>query len=161
MSLPLNIDIQQILLHLLNFVLLFAILYFLLYSPVKAFMEKRKKHYDDIDSAAQDNFDASAKAKDEYETKLREASAKADEIMSAASEDAIKAKQDMIESARREADEIVAGAKKKAADEKARMLGEARDEITEIISEAAGKIVAGDEDVLGSFDAFLDQATQK
>ena len=41
MNVPLNIDWQQILLHLLNFVILFAILYFLLYDPVKKFMDKR------------------------------------------------------------------------------------------------------------------------
>lgn len=35
MNMPLNMDWQQILLHLLNFVILFAILYFLLYEPVK------------------------------------------------------------------------------------------------------------------------------
>ena len=38
---PLNIDFQQIFLHLFNFVVLFAILYFLLYKPVKNFMDQR------------------------------------------------------------------------------------------------------------------------
>ncbi len=42
---PLNIDWQQILLHLLNFVILFAILYFLLYKPIKDFMQKRMDYY--------------------------------------------------------------------------------------------------------------------
>ena len=40
MNIPLNIDWQQILLHLLNFVILAGGLYLLLYQPVKAFMEK-------------------------------------------------------------------------------------------------------------------------
>ena len=40
---PLNIDWQQILLHLLNFVILAGGLYFLLYKPVKNFMLARKK----------------------------------------------------------------------------------------------------------------------
>ena len=39
---PLNIDLQQICLHLFNFTLLLAILYFLLYQPVKDFMAKRR-----------------------------------------------------------------------------------------------------------------------
>lgn len=42
MNVPLNIDWQQILLHLLNFMILFGILYFFLYKPVKDFMEKGK-----------------------------------------------------------------------------------------------------------------------
>ena len=37
---PLNIDFSQILLHLFNVVILFAILYFLIYKPVRNFMEK-------------------------------------------------------------------------------------------------------------------------
>ena len=40
---PLNIDWQQILLHLLNFAILAFGLYFLLYKPVKAFREKREE----------------------------------------------------------------------------------------------------------------------
>ena len=41
MGVPLNIDWQQILLHLFNFLILFGGLYLLLYRPVKAFMDKR------------------------------------------------------------------------------------------------------------------------
>ena len=48
---PLNINLQQILLHLLNFVILFVILYFLLYSPIKKFMEKRTEEYKKMASA--------------------------------------------------------------------------------------------------------------
>ena len=44
MNIPLNIDWQQILLHVLNFVILFGGLYFLLYKPVKNFMAKREAH---------------------------------------------------------------------------------------------------------------------
>ena len=49
MDIPLNINWQQILLHLFNFAILFAGLYFLLYKPVKKFMEKREKYYKGID----------------------------------------------------------------------------------------------------------------
>ena len=43
---PLNINLQQILLHALNFVILFGALYFLLYKPVRDFMDSRKAHYE-------------------------------------------------------------------------------------------------------------------
>ena len=39
---PLNIDFQQILLHMLNFVILFAGLSLLLYTPVRRFLQKRR-----------------------------------------------------------------------------------------------------------------------
>ena len=52
MGVPLNIDWQQILLHLFNFLILAGGLYLLLYKPVKAFMEKRRNYYADMDSKA-------------------------------------------------------------------------------------------------------------
>ena len=49
---PLNINLQQILLHALNFVILFGALYFLLYKPVRDFMDSRKAHYEKMDADA-------------------------------------------------------------------------------------------------------------
>ena len=48
----LNVDWQQILLHLFNFTILFGALYILLYKPVKDFMAKREEYYSDMDSKA-------------------------------------------------------------------------------------------------------------
>ena len=45
MNIPLNIDWQQIILHLLNFAILAGGLYFLLYHPVRKFMDQREEHY--------------------------------------------------------------------------------------------------------------------
>ena len=50
----LGIDIQQILLHLLNFVILFTGLYVLLYGPVKKFMDSRIEEYKKQDDEAED-----------------------------------------------------------------------------------------------------------
>ena len=72
-NLPLNINLTQIFLHLLNFLILFAILYFLLYKPVKNFMEKREKTYRDMDDEARDNLRVSEETKAQYESKMSEA----------------------------------------------------------------------------------------
>lgn len=53
-NIPLNIDWQQILLHFFNFSILVGGLYLLLFKPVKNFMDKREKHYADMESAAVD-----------------------------------------------------------------------------------------------------------
>ena len=53
MSIPLNIDWQQILLHLFNFAILAGGLYLLLYKPVKQFMEQREADYRKAYDAAQ------------------------------------------------------------------------------------------------------------
>ena len=49
MGIPLNVDWQQILLHLFNFIILFGGLWLLLYKPVKNFMAKREAYYKDMD----------------------------------------------------------------------------------------------------------------
>ena len=53
MNIPLNIDWQQILLHLFNFAILVAGLYLLLYNPVKKFIKKREDHYVQVDQEAE------------------------------------------------------------------------------------------------------------
>ena len=60
MNIPLNIDWQQILLHLFNFSILVGGLYLLLFKPVKNFMDKRTKHYQDMGSAAVEREKATA-----------------------------------------------------------------------------------------------------
>ena len=79
-NLPLNINFTQIFLHLLNFLILYAILYFLLYKPVKNFMEKREKTYRDMDDEARDNLKASEEKKAQYDTKLSEAEVEISQI---------------------------------------------------------------------------------
>ena len=77
---PLNIDWQQILLHLLNFAILFFVLYLVLYKPVKNFMDKRKAGYEEMDEKAKTNLAESEKVKAEYEAKLAEAESEAEGI---------------------------------------------------------------------------------
>lgn len=72
-GIPLNIDWRQILLHLLNLVILFLILYFLLYNPVKKFMEKRKKYYEDRDAESNAKLAAATERKAKYDELLGKA----------------------------------------------------------------------------------------
>ena len=70
MNIPLNIDWQQILLHLFNFVILSGGLYFLLYRPVKDFMKKREDYYKDMMQDAESAKEEAGKLKEEYREKL-------------------------------------------------------------------------------------------
>ena len=154
---PLNIDWRQILLHLLNFAILFAALYFLLYKPVKKYGEKRKKYYADLDEAANvKNAEAEAK-KTEYENKLAEAEAEIADKKSAAALDAEKTRAEIVAEAEREADVILknaaAQAEKSAADTERKAKAELADAVMLAVKE---KIVAGDTDA--AFESFLKEA---
>lgn len=156
---PLNIDWQQILLHLLNFVILFAILYFLLYKPVRNFMDKRKAAYQEMDDAAN-------AAKEEAETikaQCEEQLAGLDEEMAKKRQEAIDAAQqrakNITDNANKQASEIISKAEKQAEAERDRIIAEAGSTITEMAKEAAEKAIFSD--TSEAFDSFLDTAEGK
>lgn len=155
MNLPLNIDWQQILLHLFNFVVLFAILYFLLYKPVKDFMEKRTEYYKKLAEDARANLEASEKVKAEYTDRL---AAVEDEI----ADKKEKARRELEEScaekqklAEMKAEKIVEEAHQTLEKERAKMLKEAQNDISDMVVSAVEKIVL-QKSTSESFDQFLD-----
>ena len=152
---PLNIDIQQILLHLLNFVILFAALYFLLYQPVKRFMQKREEHYRKLDEQTKENLAAAEQAKAEYEGKLAHAVDEIADMREQARREAAKERADKAQKASQEADAILEKARETAEREHERILSDAQKEIAEIVMEATAKVV-NSPDVADSYDQFLD-----
>ena len=81
---PLNIDWQQILLHLFNFTILFGALYILLYKPVRDFMAKRTAYYADMDTRAEDALKAAEESRESYDDARTEAEREKEEIISSA-----------------------------------------------------------------------------
>ena len=73
MNIPLNIDWQQIILHLLNFAILAGGLYFLLYHPVRKFMDQREEHYRQRETEAQQRLDQAKKTEEAYHQQLKQA----------------------------------------------------------------------------------------
>ena len=152
-GIPLNLDIQQILLHLLNFVILFAILYFLLYKPVRKFMDQRKEAYQKMDDEARDAKKTAEELKLQYETQL----ANADAEIAEKKQEAIKAAEQRAKSieaqAKEEAEGILSGAKRQAESERDRIIGEAGDALTNMAKEAAEKAIFGT--TSDAYDSFL------
>ena len=69
---PLNIDWQQILLHLFNFAILVGGLYLLLYNPVKKFIKKREEHYVQVDQEAEGKRQEAAELAEQHRVRLQE-----------------------------------------------------------------------------------------
>ena len=91
---PLNIDWQQILLHWMNLAILTGGLYFLLYKPVKQFMEKREEHYRSLDrqaqetlSQAQEKLSQAQKKLDGADEEIRQSRAKAQQAVQQSAEE--------------------------------------------------------------------------
>ncbi len=148
---PLNIDWQQILLHLLNFAILFTILYFLLYSPVKKFMKKREDYYKQIDESADKLLAEANEAKAEYVKKLANSDKEIEQKQKEAFDNLNASIAEQREEANKDAEKIIESAKKKAIKERENILQQAQSEIGELATKMAEKIVSGDD----AYEDFL------
>lgn len=158
MNIPLNIDVQQILLHLFNFAILSGGLYLLLYQPVKAFMEARTAYYETLDEKAKEALAQAQKMEQECRQRLsgaeEEASGKKQEMVRKAEEEA----GETIKAAKMQAEKIVTQAQETARREHQKMLDSAQKEVTELASAAAGKLIQ--ESLDQTYEQFL-QAAQR
>lgn len=152
---PLNIDIQQILLHVFNFAVLALGLYLLLYRPVKKFTESRSEYFRSLEKTAKRSAEESEQAKAMYENRMEssreEIAAERFDILKAAEEESAR----IINEANERSKVIAETARVNAASEHDRMLREAREDISDMIVKATEQIIAGENDNGKIFDSFL------
>ncbi len=155
MNIPLNIDWQQILLHLFNFTILFGVLYFLLYSPVKKFMESRQEYFKDMENRTKAELKNAEELKAEYQDKLKNADDEIVKLKKNAHSDVEQAAQLAIEQSKKDAEKLIKDAKANIERERNKMLSETRIEISDIVTKAVEKVVVNPDTAL-AYDAFLD-----
>lgn len=152
---PLNIDWQQILLHLFNFVILFAVLYFLLYQPVKQFMDKRIEYYKKLEEEAKQNLMDSEKTKKEYENKLASVAEEITVEKERARQEIEELKATKIQQSEKEAGKILTDARQLIEKERTKMLREAQNEISDMVANATEKLIV-ESSTSDIYDQFLD-----
>lgn len=141
MNIPLNIDWQQILLHLFNFIILAVGLYLLLYKPIKDFMDKRTAYYQGLSDQAKQELDEAAMKKRDWDAKLAEVDgeirAREKEANKKLSEEA----DEMRAQTQIQCDKLVAQARENAEREKEKILSEAKKEAGEFAIQAVEKLL--------------------
>lgn len=156
---PLNINFQQIFLHMLNFIILFGALYFLLYNPVKKFMDHRN---DSLKAELEKSENAMAAAealKAEYTEKMAAADAEIAEAKNRSAQEAAEAARAVTAEAETRAAEILESARGRAKEEADALIRGAQRSIRELAAESAGKLVS--EDSSEAFDCFLELVEQE
>lgn len=155
MNLPLNIDWQQILLHVLNFTILAGGLYLLLYKPVKEFMYKRIEYFKGVEQDTTQALKNAEVMKLEYENQLQKADEeiKQQKLTAKKESDEICAKE--IKKAQKQAEKIVSDAKDMAEKEKEEILADAQKEIVGLAAKATEKILL-EKTAVSAFDQFLE-----
>lgn len=155
MNLPLNINVQQILLHLFNFVILFSVLYFLLYNPVKKFMDKRTEHYKKMDEEAKANLEESEKTKEEYKNRLAQVDVEISKKKEKIRKEMEEANELRMKQAKKEAAKLITEGHNSIERERAKMLREVQDEISNMVTSATEKLVLN-ASTSQAYDNFLD-----
>jgi len=153
MNLPLNIDWQQILLHLFNFSVLSLGLYLLLYKPVKNFMDKREDHYQSLHNQAEEKLKQAEELKLSYEKRLESVEAELEEKRAQILQQANKEADELLKNAKEQASRIILEAKAAAQREREKILEEAQKEITSMAVAATEKLLA--QSVSDALDQFL------
>lgn len=155
----LGIDIQQILLHLMNFGILFFGLYFLLYNPVKKFMDGRVEHYKKLEEDAQKNLSDAEALKKEHEEALANVKSEISEMRAQADRELSEYRESQTSAAKEEAKKIIDNATEAAVRERDRIVDESSAELTDLAVKAAKKVM--DEPVSDTYDRFLDAAEKE
>lgn len=151
---PLNIDLQQILLHWMNLAILAGGLYFLLYKPVKQFMAKREEHYRELDQQAQDKLAQADRIQAEYRDKLEGAEEEIRQSRAKAQQSLQQSVQEQLDQAQAQAELIVSRAQADAERTREQALYDSQQDIRRL-AETAAKRLALHED---PFDQFLNLA---
>lgn len=159
MNIPLNIDWQQILLHLFNFAILAGGLYLLLYRPVKQFIEQREEHYRQMRDEAEQTRTQAGQLRDEYQLKLSEADADIARRRAAAEAELDRLTEKQRRDAKREAGDILKKAREEAASERARLMSKASKELVDAAVSAAEKLAAGEG--TDPYEQFLELAERR
>ncbi len=154
MNIPLNIDWQQILLHWMNLAILTGGLYFLLFKPVKQFMEKREAHYKDLDAQAAGKLEEAERVKAEYQARLAGAEEEIHQSRIKAQAAVQQSAEEQLAQAQAQAKQIIAHAQAEAEHSRERVMRESQKELRKLAAEAARKLAVQAD----PFSQFLDLA---
>ena len=128
-------------LMLIAVLVLYFLLSYLFFNPIRNLLDARKKMIaDQIAEAKKDREDAAA-LKSEYDEKLKNADKETDEILSQARQKALQNEQRIESQAKTEASRIIARAEEEAILEKKRALDDVKQEMISVAAVMATKVV--------------------
>lgn len=139
---PLNIDLLQILLHMLNFVILAGGLSFLLFKPVSRFLEQRREQLAEAEKKNRESAEENERIRAEYERRIQDADTEISERRKAAEKEWVDISAQYIKEAKEKASAIITAAEQEAEDRKEHILESAQTEIGELVVAATQKLLS-------------------
>ncbi len=137
----LGINLGLLVSQLINFGLLTALLYMLLYKPVLNLLNQRRERIARSMADADAARESAARAQQEYERRVAEAQRKAQEIIAQATQASQQVGAEIRAEAQREAEAIRQRAREEADREKAQILAEVQSQIASLALLAAERVL--------------------
>lgn len=131
----------EIVLSMIAVFLLFLLLSFILFNPVRDMLKKRQEMVQETkDTANREKADA-LQLKAEYDEKIKNAEAEVEEILTQARKRALKNEKAIVDEAKEEAARIIANANVQVELEKKKAMDDLKQEVVAIAAMMAGKMV--------------------
>ena len=156
----LEINPLEIGLHVLNVVVLFIVLKFLLYKPVLKFMKKRENEFADKVDAMDTREKGLIQQKQQYDQMMTEAHNEAAEIITKSNEMARDHAREILDNAKEHARDLVVRAKKEIEGEKVQTRLDMKAEIADMAIQIAEKVLEREvslDDNRKIIDAFFER----
>ncbi len=127
-----HIDVVTIVAHIINVIILFFFLRWLLYKPVKKFIDARSASFDERRENLERQEEELAKKVADYELSIASSKKEASEIISEARSNANKRAEKIIDEARDSAKEILAATRTEIAAEREAAQARMREEVADL-----------------------------
>lgn len=136
-----HIDWKIMVAQIINFGIVFLILYLFALKPLKKLMDERSQRIEKGVSDAKTNSELLQNTKKEYDSVISKARAEALGIFQQGKKETEKKKVEMLDSAKVEVDRMIEGGKKTLEAEKTKMVEEAKGEIVSLVVKATEKLL--------------------
>lgn len=134
--------IFEIVLSMIAVFVLFLALSYILFNPVRDMLKKRQEMVQETKDTANREKEDALKLKAEYDAKIQNAEADAEEILNEARKRALKNERVIVDEAKEEAARIIASANVQIELEKKKAMDDLKQEVVSIAAMMAGKMVA-------------------
>lgn len=125
-----------------NVLILYVFLKYVLFIPVRKLLEERKKRLDDQNAMAAADTAEAEKLKAEYEQRILEANREADNILGESRREMIKKEQKVLDDAKGKAADIMSVARSEAQKDYEAAQSTVRDEVKDIASAMAARVTS-------------------
>ena len=136
-----HIDWKIIIAQIVNFGIVFTVLYFYALKPLSKLMAERSEKIAKGISDAKSNALVLGQTQKEYEATLSQARSEAQKVFEEGKKEALAKKESMLLDARHEVEVMIENGKKTLEAEKVKMVNEAKKEVADLVIKATEKVI--------------------